>query len=220
MATQKQPKSSKKPDAAEAHEPPQQEQKKETPPKKRGKLVLILSVVIVLAAGGGLGFYFMQSAHSDSGPIAPKPPIFVPLETFTVNLLSDPAQMQFMQAGITLKLTEKSWAELVKDRLPEVRNRVLMVLSAKRGSELLSATGKQKLAAELSDAIRTVIAPPAAAPARAASDDVAAKDGGTKPSEQSAKGSEPGASPAADPSREDTAPKPTLEVLFTSFIIQ
>jgi flagellar FliL protein len=222
MAAQKQPKSSNKADTAEATEP-QQTQPGKPAPKKRGKLVLIGSIVVLLAAGGGGGFYFMQSAHSNSGPVAPppKPALFVPLETFTVNLLSDPAQMQFLQTGVTLKVSEKSWAELVKDHLPEVRNRVLMVLSAKRGSELLSASGKEKLAAELSEAIRSVIAPAPANPTRAASTEAGAKEtqGAAKASEAAAKSSEPPTGAAAKPAVEDSN-KPTLEVLFTSFIIQ
>ena len=233
MAAQKQTKPSKKADPAEATES-QQTQPSEPAPKKRGKLVLIAGILVVLAAGGGGGFYFMQSAHSNSGPVAPppKPALFVPLETFTVNLLSDPAQMQFLQTGVTLKLSEKSWAELVKDRLPEVRNRMLMVLSAKRGSELLSASGKEKLAVELSDAIRNVIAPAAVLTAPAASVDAGAKEsrGAAKASAETAKSSEPAATTAAKSSESPTSAaakpaaedpnKPTLEVLFTSFIIQ
>ncbi len=159
----------------------------------------------MLAAGGGLGFYFMQSAHSDAGAAAPKPPVFVPLETFTVNLLSDPAQMQFMQAGVTLKLTDKAAAELVRDRLPEVRNRVLLVLSSKRGAELLSVSGKQKLAAELGEAIRNVIAP--APPA-------------VTTVEAPANASEAASAPATKSIADEALARPGVEVLFTSFIIQ
>src|SRR5947199_8357433 len=119
---QQQAKSSKKPEPAEAADP---QHRPEPPKKKRGKLFLVASLVVLLGAGGGLGFYFVQSAYSDGGPAVAKPPVFVPLETFTVNLVSDAAQMQFMQAGVTLKLTDKEAAELVRDRLPEVRNRVL-----------------------------------------------------------------------------------------------
>ncbi|HZN25019.1 MAG TPA: flagellar basal body-associated FliL family protein, partial [Burkholderiales bacterium] len=130
MATKQQKKSQQE---TEPVNPPEAQ---EAPPRKRGKLLLIVCVLAVVAAGAGGGFYFMQPAHSDAGATVPKPPVFVPLETFTVNLVSDAAQMQFMQAGITLKLTEKATAELIKERLPEVRDRVLMVLSAKKGAEI------------------------------------------------------------------------------------
>ena len=196
MAAQQQKKSPKEPEPAEAPE------HIEPPPKKRGKLLLILCLSLVLT-GGAAGFYFMQSAHSDAGATVPKPPVFVPLEMFTVNLVSDPAQMQFMQAAITLKLTDKATAELIKDRLPEVRDRVLIVLSAKKGNDILSVTGKQKLAVEIADAVKKIIVPPPAASA----DTAAAAD---EPAQTAAPQAAPQAAPA----------KPAVEVLFTSFIVQ
>ena len=200
MAVQQQKKSSQEPEPAEAPE----HVEPLPPPKKRAKLVLILSLLLVLVGGGAAGFYFMQPAHSEAGATVPKPPVFVPLEAFTVNLISDSAQMQFMQAAITLKLTEKGTAYLIKDRLPEVRDRVLIVLSAKRGSEILSVAGKQKLATEIADAVKKVIAPPPAA----------------RSSTETAAVAEPVETAAMQPANDAAPTKPSVEVLFTSFIVQ
>jgi flagellar FliL protein len=205
MAAKPQPKSAQTPESAE------QPEQQSPAPKKRRKLLLIsmLILVVVLAGGGGAGFYFMQPTRSDAAPPPPKPPVFVPLETFTVNLVSDPAEMQFMQAGITLKLAEKGAAELIKDRLPEVRNRVLMVLSGKRGGELLSVAGKQKLAGEVADAINKVIAPSPAVRA-VAPQEAAASAGDASEAQAESTSTAKGSAKA----------KPVIEVLFTSFIIQ
>jgi flagellar protein FliL len=198
MAAQQQKKPSQEPEPAHAPD------HIEPPAKKRGKLVLILCLSLVVAGSSAAGFYFMQPAHSDAGAAVPKPPVFVPLETFTVNLVSDPAQMQFMQAAITLKLEDKAAAELIKDRLPEVRDRVLLVLSAKRSSDILSVAGKQKLAIEIGEAVRKIVVPtPPAAPA----DVAGAAD-------------EPAGTAAAQPASAATPSKPAVEVLFTSFIVQ
>jgi flagellar protein FliL len=199
MAAQQQPKSFQEPEPADAPE------HIDPPPKKRGKLVLILCLVLVLAGGGAAGVYFMQPAHSDAGATVAKPPVFVPLDTFTVNLVSDPARMQFMQAAITLKLSEKATAELIKDRLPEVRDRVLIVLSAKSGSEILSVAGKQKLAVEIADAVKKVIVP-----ARVASPSA----------DVTAAAAEPSGETSTQPAKEPAAAQPPIEVLFTSFIVQ
>jgi flagellar FliL protein len=198
MAAQQQKKPSQEPEPAHAPEPI------EPPAKKRGKLVLILCLSLVVAGSSAAGFYFMQPAHSDAGAAVPKPPVFVPLETFTVNLVSDPAQMQFMQAAITLKLEDKAAAELIKDRLPEVRDRVLLVLSAKRSSDILSVAGKQKLAIEIGEAVRKIVVP---APPAAPADVAGAAD-------------EPAGTAAAQPASAATPSKPAVEVLFTSFIVQ
>ena len=167
----------------------------EPPKKKRGKLLLLLVTLLFVAAAGAGGFYFTQW-DAQATP-KPAPPVFVALDTFTVNLASVNGHPQFVQAGLTLKLTDPAAAALVKERMPEIRDRVLMVLSAKRGSDLLPVEGKQQLAVELSDAVRKVIAP---APTAAAATD---------------------SSPAAPvQSAAPAAPAPAIEVLFTAFIIQ
>jgi flagellar protein FliL len=199
MAAQQQPK------ASEQTEPAKEPEHVEPPPKKRGKLVLILCLVLVLAGAGAAAVYFMEFAHSDAAATAPKPPVFVPLDTFTVNLISDSAQMQFMQAAITLKLTEKATAELIKDRLPEVRDRVLIVLSAKRGSEILSVAGKQKLAVDIADAVKKIIVPTPVASPRAELTPAAA---------------EAAVAPPTQPASKPAPATPAVEVLFTSFIVQ
>ena len=117
--------------------------------------------------------------------------------------------MQFMQAGITLKLSEKATADVIKERLPEVRNSMLLVLSAKRASEILTVTGKQKLAGEMSEAIRKVITPP---PATAAAQTKA--PAAEKADAPAAQAEEKARAASAPP------PPPEIEVLFTSFIIQ
>ena len=207
MASQRKSKTEKTPPQDEAAAA---EQPAPPPPKKRGKLLIIVGALLVAAAGGGAAFYFMHPTESVARAVVAKPPVFLPLEAFTVNLAADGGQMQFMQAGITLKLAEKATADLIKDRLPEVRNRMLIVLSSKRASEILSVAGKQKLAGEIAEGIKKVItppAPPAPAPVAAAEE----HDGNAATA----------ASPPAAPAPTQAAPAgPEVEVLFTSFIIQ
>jgi len=129
------------------------------PPKKRGKLLLIVSLVLVLAGGGGgAAWFFMKPADPNAAAVAkPKPALFMPLEVFTANLAADEGQPQFIQVGLTLKTTEQETIDLVKERMPEVRNRILMVLSGKRGADLLPIAGKEKLATELATAVQAAV---------------------------------------------------------------
>ena len=194
------------------------------PKKKRGKLLLILVVLaVVLSGAGGAGWYFMRPADPNAPQAAekPKPSIFVPLESFTVNLLPSDGQPQFIQAGLTLKLDDPEAVELIKSRMPQVRDRLLMVLSSKRGPDLLATEGKQKLAVEISDAVKKVIAPamtPVAPPASPAATEVSpvapaqAADAPTAAADKRTDAKTVGAKPARH--------GPEIEVLFTSFIIQ
>jgi flagellar basal body-associated protein FliL len=158
---------------------------------------------------------------ADAPPVEakPKPAVFLPLESFTVNLMPNNGQAEFIQAGLTLKFEDSHVSELAKARMPEVRNRILMVLSSKRGADLLPAAGKQKLADELAQAVTTIIGPvkPAGKAAKPVveekvEDAPAATDDDAKIAETKA------AEAKAKRAAADKAPK--IEVLFTAFIIQ
>jgi flagellar FliL protein len=189
----------------------------DAPKNKSGKLVLILGVVTVALAGAGGGaWYFTRATDPNAHHAAPtpKPAVFLPLENFVVNIVAQDGQPQFLQAGLTLKLGEHVKVDLIKERMPEIRNRMLMVLSGKKSSDLLPVAGKHKLAIELANAVSDVLGPtagikaPKAAPAAAVVSEAAAAAAAEAP-----KAAAP-AAPAAHAAPAD------IEVLFTSFIIQ
>lgn len=137
----------------------------DAPPKtgKRKLLVILLVVFIVLAAaGGGAAWWFHQkaanaeangegSAAADKKTDSGKPPVFNTLEAFTVNLAGGD---HFLQLGIVLQLKDDGVVEKVKTYLPQIRNRILLLLSSKTADELASAEGKQKLIDEILAATR------------------------------------------------------------------
>ena len=195
-------------------------------PKKRGKLLIIVSAaVVLLGGGGGAAWYFMRSPDANATPVEakPKPAIFLPLESFTVNLVPNNGQAEFIQAGLTLKFDDLKASELAKERMPEVRNRILMVLSSKRGADLLPTAGKQKLADELATAVKTIIEPSLKAVAKAPKAKPPVEEAtadGAEPDEAAlaeAKAAEKAAKRAAEKAAEKSV---KVEVLFTAFIIQ
>lgn len=128
----------------------------EDPPKKKGKLLLVLGVLLVMGgAGGGTVWYLTQSGdkHAEHKEEKPKPPVFVTLETFTVNLQSDGGSDHYLQVGIDLKVTDPTVVDLVKLHMPEIRNSVLLLLSSKNTEQIASLEGKQKLSAEIQEQI-------------------------------------------------------------------
>ena len=135
------------------------------PAKGKGKLLLILVAVFALLAalGGGAAWWFHQKAVSaaakegtEDGKAtkkveAGKPPVFTTLENFTVNLAGGD---HFLQLGLVLQMKDEETAEKVKTYLPQIRNRVLLLLSSKTSEELESAKGKQTLIDEVLAATR------------------------------------------------------------------
>lgn len=133
----------------------QQNEVEVTPPKKSKKILIIGALLLLGCAGGAAAWYFNQAPHSPKAVKEehPKPPVFVSLETFTINLLPDPAE-QFLQVDITLQLADEADAELIKTHMPEVRNRLLMLLSTKKGTEISTLDGKKKLSADISEQLK------------------------------------------------------------------
>ena len=140
-------------------------------PAKAGKkkliIVLALVLLVLAAAGGGLVFWLKAKAHAaqeaeeteaageatTATKAAPKRdpkvvPIFVALDSFTVNLADREAD-RYAQIGISLELADSKAGERIKVFMPAIRNNILMVLAHKRASDLLERSGKEKLADEV-----------------------------------------------------------------------
>ena len=124
-----------------------------TAPKKKSKLVLMLVILVLLGAGGGGGWYFTRGHGDGEAKAAAKPPLFMPLEPFTVNLAEESGE-HYLQVGIVYQVADDQVIDQMKLYMPVLRNRLLLLLSAKRPSELAPAEGKRKLVDELVTAAR------------------------------------------------------------------
>lgn len=116
----------------------------------KGRLILIITICALLlgAGGGGAGWYFSQVYNGTGAVPKLKPPVFLNLETFTVNLQPEHSE-QHLQINLTLKVEDKGAGDLIKLHMPEVRNRVLLLLSNKTVAQISTVEGKKKLASEL-----------------------------------------------------------------------
>ena len=117
--------------------------------KSKKKLFVILGALVLLLGGGGAAaWYFTQGGDtSRKAKVEPeKVPVFLPLETFTVNLQDGE---QYLQIDITLQVLDLAQVEAIKLHMPRVRSRLLTLLSGKHADELATAGDKKKLAQEI-----------------------------------------------------------------------
>ena len=130
------------------------------PPKKSRWLLITVIALVVLAGGGVAAWYAMETpaAAQDAAPLKEKPPVFVTLESFTVNLQPENGD-QYLQVGLVVKVTETTAADALKQQMPEIRNRILLLLSSKKASELSPVAGKQQLSAEIMNEIKQPFGP-------------------------------------------------------------
>jgi flagellar FliL protein len=126
------------------------------PAKSNRMLFIILGAVLLLLIAGGAGAWFLLGSkanhggeHASAKEAPGKPPVFMALEPFTVNLQMEEGAQQFLQIGMTLQVADQAQTDLIKLYLPQVRGRLLMLLSSKRASEILTVDGKKQLAGEI-----------------------------------------------------------------------
>ena len=128
-------------------------------PNKKSKLIVI--IIVILALGGGVGgtWYYMQGQINElaAEPQQPKkkPTTFVELETFTVNLQPE-ENNSYLQVGLTIKTHETEVVEAIDGQMPEIRNRILLLLSSKEAEEISTIIGKQQLTTDITNEIKQV----------------------------------------------------------------
>lgn len=145
----------------------------EAPPKKKGKLLIIVVagvLVVVIAAVAAVLLLKKPAADGDEededGP--PKksakakkaatgaPPVFTKLDPFVVKLQSE-QQEAYVQAIPELKLTDPLVVDQVKQFMPEIRHKLLLILAGKKASELSTPEGMQVLANQIRESINATL---------------------------------------------------------------
>jgi flagellar FliL protein len=125
-------------------------------PKKSKKMLIIVILlgVLLLVVAGGAGAYFLLAGKSKAASEehasteVSKSPVFVSIEPYVVNLQQENGD-QFLQASLTLQVNDEGTADAIKTFMPLVRSRLLIALSSKKASELLTVDGKKKLTEEI-----------------------------------------------------------------------
>ncbi|WP_020165339.1 flagellar basal body-associated FliL family protein [Methyloversatilis discipulorum] len=150
-------------------------------------LVIVIALLVVVILGGAAAFFMMGGSHAEEGEDGEEvvaeddheaaakeakkaklkkkkdaeakglPPVFVELDPFTVNLQPETAVDQYLQVKATLRVDEQPAADNLKAYMPEIRHRVLMLLSGKKASELGSAEGREQLAEDIKHAVNAIV---------------------------------------------------------------
>ncbi len=154
---------------------PAEESTEAAAPKKKSKKLLVIvaaALVLVLVVGGGAAFFLMKGNHAEDGedPEAPEKtakvekkkdgketaPVYVALDAFTVNLVPENGE-QFLQLTITVEVEDLHVGDKLKSYTPKLRNNVMLLLSGKKATELITKEGKETLAKEIRDLMNSAL---------------------------------------------------------------
>lgn len=126
-------------------------------------IVLLVLMTIALCGTGGYAWWITKNHQVNPPTTSVKPiqplarPVFMPLDTFTVNLQNndnDPSRVLYI--GLTLRLPDEKHRETLSEYLPELRSRLLLLLSSQKTEDLSNDAGKQRLVQE----IKKTLSPP------------------------------------------------------------
>jgi flagellar protein FliL len=156
----------KKTDAAEGEAPPK---------KTKLLLIIIIGLLVLVLGGGGAAFMLMKKSADDefdddeddapakaakakkakkAGP--PEPPVFIKLEPFVVKLQTE-QQDSYVQCIPELRVLDALVLEQIRQFMPEIRHRLLLILAGKTPADIGSPAGMQVLANQIRESINTTL---------------------------------------------------------------
>lgn len=150
-------------------------------PRKSKKMLIIIAaaVLVLVLAGGGAAYFFLKGQGSTEGadgedvsetakPAKKKDskdgkeaaPVYVALDPFTVNLVPENGD-QYLQVTISIEVEDAAAGDHLKTFTPKLRNDVMVLLSGKKASELMTRSGKEALAGEIRALVNAILDPKA-----------------------------------------------------------
>lgn len=142
---------------------PAQEEVEQPKPRGKKRLFIILAAVLVVVLIGGTAAVWVltakppagQTAETEEEPEEAKgPPIYEKLDQFTVNLADGDS---YLQVEIHLQVAGSDVQQKIKQRMPEVRDGIIRLLSSMSAEELSVPEGKDLLADEVQHHINGVV---------------------------------------------------------------
>ncbi len=137
---------------------------------KKKLFIIIGAVVFLLLIGGGVaGWFFLKPEppppeELDPGLKVPVPNLtqtteigpMVNIEEFVVNIISGDSP-HYVKASLTVELSNEDVQPEVVQRMPQVRDAVLLLIGNKTYEELQDLQGKRQLKAELKSKINSFL---------------------------------------------------------------
>ncbi|MDR1064313.1 MAG: flagellar basal body-associated FliL family protein [Azoarcus sp.] len=139
-------------------------------------VVLIAVFVLLIAVLGVAALVILKKnsgGHEAAAPPPPplileaslvnldKPPVFAPLDPFTVDLRGESGdESHYLQTVMALRVADQRTADALKGWMPEIRHRINMLISSKRPEDIQSGAAREALANEIQEQINTMLGVP------------------------------------------------------------
>jgi flagellar FliL protein len=130
---------------------------KKKPGGKPKLMVIVAAAVVLIGAIAGVFVVKAQAAKkANAGPTVLKVGEIVPLDEFMLNL-ADTSSDHYVKTTVALGLTQGITADQFKDKVPQSRDAIIMVLSAKHLADLQTESGKIALKKQIQESVNTAL---------------------------------------------------------------
>ena len=124
--------------------------------RKLGALIALMAVLVAalvavnlyLLLGKDDGDTAQEKAQAASEP-APQPTRVVSLDPFTVNLQGELCGQRLLYVGLSLEVADATTEDYLLEHLPQLRSRLLMLLSGQDSETAATVEGKRSLARQV-----------------------------------------------------------------------
>jgi flagellar FliL protein len=134
--------------------------------KKKLYIIIAIAAVVLLASAGGAA-YFLLMAPKDADQADKDPAVaalpqqatvgpMVKVDEFIVNIISGDSP-HYVKTAFALELTNLNAVTEVEQRMPQIRDAVLLLIGNKTYEELQDMQGKKQLKAELQSRINSFL---------------------------------------------------------------
>ena len=137
--------------------------------KKKLFIIIGAALVVLLIGGGGAWWFLLRDkpvAKEDKDPaqqvvvpVVGQPAAIGPMvniDEFIVNIISGDAA-HYVKASLTVELTNDQVKAEVEQRMPQMRDAILLLISNKTYEELQDLQGKKQLKAELLSTVNSFL---------------------------------------------------------------
>lgn len=130
------------------------------------KLIIIIAAVLVLLIGGGVAAFLLMGGEEEK--ISPEEEQaelekqakqvgpMVNIESFIVNILDD-NESRYLKAAITLEVDSEETSMELTQRMPQIKDAILLLVGNKTFGELSDLQGKIQLRAELINKVNSIL---------------------------------------------------------------
>ncbi len=134
--------------------------------KKDKKGIIMVLLALILGAGLGVGGYFAWQVFNTDSAVPGKealepfgeagPANMVELNSFIVNILGEKGP-RYLKASITLDVDNEDAVQEISERMPQIKDAILLLVGNKTYSDLADLQGKLQLRVELISRLNEIL---------------------------------------------------------------